>query len=392
MDPELPPELRPPSATGWLTEAGQTTDAALKPPALSDTAATRREISAPGDPYWVWLGRNGLRAGWSLALFGTLVYLLASIFGTVLVGVVEQGLHWKVAPASASSTILGESEWVAALAASMLLLSLAERRRVTDYYLADRRAVRHFVSGGLAGFAALSILVGGLAEGGWLHFGPVGLSGLHIVKYGLMWGLGFLFVGLFEEGTFRCYVQFTLTRGVNFWWAAGSVAAMCAYLLATPNSNGVGGIYALGLLGVGPCLWLHVKSSPGSGFWQAAWAGSTGFGFIHTFNRGETWIGIFAAAAIGFVFCVSVRVTGSAWWAIGCHTAWDWAESFFYGTADSGFAAKGHYLTTLPAGPALWSGGTDGPEGSVLVLPVIGLLLLALLLLDGRRHSASVAA
>ena len=87
---------------------------------------------------------------------------------------------------------------------------------------------------------------------------------------------------------------------------------------------------------------------------------------------------------------MSVRVTGSAWWAIGCHASWDWAESYFYGTADSGFYARGHLLTSIPAGPALWSGGGAGPEGSLLVFPIILLLLLAVLLIYGRRKSAAV--
>ena len=127
--------------------------------------------------------------------------------------------------------------------------------------------------------------------------------------------------------------------------------------------------------------------------WRAcAWVTSTLFGFIHTGNNGENWIGIFAAAAIGFVFCVSVRLTGSAWWAIGCHASWDWAETYFYGTADSGLVAQGHYMTTSPTGSALWSGGTNGPEGSLLVLPVILLLLLAVLALYGRRKTSELAA
>ena len=99
---------------------------------------------------------------------------------------------------------------------------------------------------------------------------------------------------------------------------------------------------------------------------------------------------IFAAATIGFVFCVSVRVTGSAWWAIGCHAAWDWAETYFFGAADSGNVATGHYLTTSPVGNVLWSGGTDGPEGSLLVLAVISLLLVALVAIYGRKKPASL--
>ena len=182
----------------------------------------------------------------------------------------------------------------------------------------------------------------------------------------------------------RCYLQYTLTRGINFWWAAGLIALMCGSLLFRSRGNGAWGVYAVALLGLLPCLFLHVQKAPSAGFWQAAWLTSTLFGFGHTSNNGENWIGIFAAAFIGFVFCVSVWVTGSAWWAIGCHAAWDWAETYFYGTADSGLVAKGHLLTTSPAGNPFWSGGTDGPEGSILVL-LISLLILVWLVVVYRR-------
>ena len=100
-------------------------------------------------------------------------------------------------------------------------------------------------------------------------------------------------------------------------------------------------------------------------------------------------MGIFAAEFVALVFCLSVRVTGSALWAIGCHAAWDWAETFFYGTADSGLTAPGHFLTAKAAGNPLLSGGADGPEGSVLVLGVLLLLLLALIALYGRESAQS---
>jgi membrane protease YdiL (CAAX protease family) len=231
-----------------------------------------------------------------------------------------------------------------------------------------------------------------MAWGGWLHFGPPALSGPQIFSFAALWGIAFLLVGCFEEGTFRGYLQFTLTRGINFWWALALVGSMCLGGLLATKGQGIWGVYIIALLGLVPCLLLHLKKAEGAGFWQAAWVTSTLFGFIHTGNNGENWIGIFAAAAIGFVFCVSIRVTGSAWWAIGCHAAWDWAETYFYGTADSGMVAKGHYLTTSPAGNALWSGGADGPEGSVLVLGIILLLLVALIAIHGRRKPAALVA
>ncbi len=67
----------------------------------------------------------------------------------------------------------------------------------------------------------------GAGGGGWLHFGPVALSGAAIFRFGALWGCTFLLVGCVEEGLFRCYGLFTLTRGINFWWALG---LSCSYL------------------------------------------------------------------------------------------------------------------------------------------------------------------
>jgi membrane protease YdiL (CAAX protease family) len=269
-------------------------------------------------------------------------------------------------------------------------MGLIERRRIVAYNLTGPRRSQHFIFGLAAGFLGLSALVGTLAAGGWLHFGPVALSGTDIFRYGLIWGCIFLIGASYEEGMCRCYLLFTLTHGINFWWALGACAYLCAHLAMRPDlGSDVWGVYAVILIGLIPCCILHQKAAPGSGFWCASWITSAYFGYMHVSNSGETWIGIFAAAFIGFVFCVSVRVTGSAWWAIGCHAGWDWGETYFYGTADSGLSAQGSYLTSTPAGNPFWSGGAVGPEGSVVVLATI-LFLLALVLVYGRL-SARVA-
>jgi len=335
---------------------------------------------------WVFIGSQGLRAGWSVLVAYVLYQLFTAILGTIAV---------TIDPAIARSAfspivvIVAELIPLLSILAAGSIIALIEHRRLLDYNLTGPRRPLHFLGGLAAGFAALSALIGGLAWGGWLHFGPIALTGPEIIKFGALWSCAFLLVGFFEEGSFRCYLQFTFTRGINFWWALGIIGAVCAYLAVTSKGNGVWGVYGIAMLGLVPCLLLHVKQVEGSEFWQASWVTSTLFGFIHTGNNGENWIGIFAVALIGFVFCVSVRLTGSAWWAIGCHTAWDWAETYFYGAADSGLQAEGHYMTTSPAGNALWSGGTDGPEGSLLVLGAVLLLLVALVAIYGRRKAAA---
>jgi membrane protease YdiL (CAAX protease family) len=337
------------------------------------------------------IGENGLRAGWSILIAILLFYILSFVFGTAAALVVSNMGHGKLVSGSPLAAGVGELGAFLAMILAAAIVGLMEHRTILDFNLRGPHPSRNFLAGTLSGFLALSALIGGLAAGGWLHFGPVALTGTDILKFAALWGITFLLVGCVEEGLFRCYLQSTLTRGINFWWALVLVTCICLYLGWSAAGNGLWGVYAIAILGVLPCFTLQWLRAESAGFWQAAWVTSTFFGFIHTSNNGENWIGVFAAAAIGFVFCVSVRVTGSAWWAIGCHFAWDWAETYFYGAADSGLPAQGHLLTTNPAGNTLWSGGTDGPEGSLLVLAVILLLLIALLISYRRRRPAPLA-
>jgi hypothetical protein len=341
----------------------------------------RPDPGEPRGPLWIAAGPHGLRAGWAVLLAYGIFYFFRLITGTIFYSFGLIGEHNN---ATAASTLFLELIPFFAMIAAGFILAAVEQRRILDYNLAGQRPGRHLLSGAVAGFLALSALMFALRLGGWMRFGPATLSGAAILHFAALWGCAFLTVGCVEEGLFRCYLQFTLTRGINFWWALAAEIALCLYAFAN-SRGGAPGVYAFAAAGLLPCLALHQKAAPRSAFWQAAWVTSTFFGLIHTFNTGETWIGIFAAASIGFVFCVSVRVTGSAWWAIGCHAAWDWTETFFYGTADSGLPGQGHLLTTTPAGSPLLSGGTDGPEGSLLVLAAIALLLALLLAFHARR-------
>jgi hypothetical protein len=379
MDPEIQPPAENPAP-----QALAAAEAAPAPEPLT-LGADEQEYHGLR---WIFIGPQGLRAGWSAVTFLVLTVLFMLLLGTAANVLIKQVLHLKTGSFTPATAMIQEVILFLSLLGSGALMALLEQRRILDYNLTGPRRLFHFIGGLAAGFAGLSALVGSLAWGGWLHFGPVALSGAPILGYAAVWGLVFLLTGLFEEGAFRGYLQYTLTRGINFWWALAVVAAICVELALTAKGQGLWGVYGIALLGLVPCLILHVKKVPTAPFWQAAWVTSTLFGFIHTGNNGENWVGIFAAAAIGFIFCVSIRLTGSAWWAIGCHAAWDWAETYFYGTADSGLAASGHYLTTTPAGNVLWSGGADGPEGSLLILPVLVLLLAALLVLYGRRKAA----
>jgi uncharacterized protein len=379
-------------------------------PAIPDAPRPHRDLDS------VFIGPHGLRAGWSILLFVALYYLFREVIGTLFY---SAGLIQDTPPDSSGAVLIAEFvPFLALIAAALIMVLIDSRsidrsidagsgpnidsnidpnpaRRILTYNLAGLHRARHFVSGLAAGFAALSLLIAALASGGWLRLGPASLPAAQALLNGALWAFAFLLVAGVEEGLFRCYSLSTLTRGINFWWALAAQIGLCLYLALTGGGNGAWGVYLAAAIGFVPCLILHQKSAAHpesrvrSAFWQAAWVTSTFFGFYHTSNSGENWIGVFAAAFIGFVFCVSVRVTGSAWWAIGCHAAWDWAETFFYGAADSGFQGQGHFLSANSAGSPLWSGGADGPEGSLLVLGVVLLLLLFLLALYARNKPKS---
>lgn len=96
-----------------------------------------------------------------------------------------------------------------------------------------------------------------------------------------------------------------------------------------------------------------------------AWLFSILLAAGHLANPGEN--GIVMVFIDGMVMCFSLWRTGDLWFAIGNHAPWDWGESFLFGTPNSGTHIQ-HALMNPPFhGPTLLAGGSDGPEGSVLV-------------------------
>jgi hypothetical protein len=91
----------------------------------------------------------------------------------------------------------------------------------------------------------------------------------------------------------------------------------------------------------------------------------------------------------GFVFCLSLWYAKSLWWAVGFHAGWDWGQSYLYGTPDSGLLAEGHLLSSHPSGNSLWSGGATGPEGSLVILPLLVTMAVGMRIWWGREKKSS---
>jgi uncharacterized protein len=308
------------------------------------------ELTAPPAPEpapqsrglrWVFIGKSGIiRAGWGILLFIVIIYALARGLSFLI----QHFIH----PRQMNPAMLTPRMGLTSEALQLLLiviatgvLALIERKSLFAYgFQGTHRAVRFF-SGLVWGFVAISALVLALWKSGLLVFDGQLLHGESLLKYAAAWGLMFLLVGIFEESALRGYLQYTFTRGLGFWWGA----LLFSFL----------------------------------------------FGFGHGSNPGETPVGLFAAGAIGLVFCLSIWYTGSLWWAVGFHAAWDWGESYFYGTSDSGLIARGHLFGEHPVGKLLWSGGLTGPEGSLLIIPLLLIAALAMWLWWGRQVQSPFA-
>jgi uncharacterized protein len=228
--------------------------------------------------------------------------------------------------------------WQQMLAEAILMVSAIgpavgiarmEERGFGAYGLPLRWAFgRFFGTGTLLGLGALSLLLAALHLFRCLSFDGVHLHGLRVWKFALFWAVFFLLVALFEEFSFRGYFLFALSRA--------------------------------------------------AGFWPAALVSSLLFGYTHHSNHGETWLGAVGAGAIGLFFCFTVRRSGNLWLAVGMHASWNWGQSFLYGVPDSGMLEPGHLLQASLYGPGWLSGGSVGPEGSVLLFVLIALLWVLL--------------
>ena len=320
-------------------------------PGETQTADQLSPITTPDVPVpprvdrlkWVFRGPNGLRALWRLAVFlGIVVGLRFGISGILRV------LHLvkpraPITDLSVGTVFLQDGLGLLCVLGTTLIMGAFEKRPLADYGLPVRSAFGiRFFEGIVWGFVAEAATTLVLFFTGNVTFQGFALTGAAALRYALLWAAAFLLVGFFEELLFRGYPQFTLATGIGFWPAALVLSGL---------------------------------------FWLG-----------HMQNPGETWVGGLSVALFALAVCVSLRLTGSLWFAIGMHAAGDWCETYFFGVPDSGMPAKGHLLNTVFSGSKWMTGGTVGPEGSVVELVIVSAVIGLLFLRFRKREQARFTA
>ena len=271
---------------------------------------------------FIFWNERELRAGWRLLVYILLVVVLSEL-GTF----VAMALHlpqFSEAGVTATSILAHDGLGFIAVFAAAAIMGMLEARPFGGYGLPRRGAFgARFWQGASWGIATIAAIIFLIRAFRGFSFGELALRGPALWSYAALWGVAFVFVGLFEEFLFRGYAQFTLATGIGFWPAAAALSAA--------------------------------------------------FGAIHLFNPGEGKVGALSVFVIGMFFCLTLRRTGNLWFAVGLHAAFDWGETFLFSAPDSGLVAPGHLLNSSFQGSVWLSGGTVGPEGSVMAFAVVAL-------------------
>lgn len=204
--------------------------------------------------------------------------------------------------------------------------AIYEHRRIDDYGMAlDRALKRPTLEGVIAGIVLAGLVaLGMLALGGMQVKGLAGGSGT-IWIFALQWLAANICIGIAEEMFYRGYLLQALWRSLGFWPGAILVA-----LAFTAD---------------------HYFYKTGENIWD-----------------------VITLMSLSLLLSYSVLRTGSLWFAIGFHVAFDYMQLFVIGTPNGAAFPVGRLLDVRFDGPWWLTGGVLGTEASWLMYPAITLL------------------
>jgi hypothetical protein len=230
---------------------------------------------------------------------------------------------------TASSIALGElsRNFIDALILTGIF-ALYERRRVDSYGLPVNRAFsRQTLEGAAAGvIMAGAVALGMMMLGGMQIKGLAG-TGNALAVSAFAWIGATICVGIAEEFWFRSYFQQTLWKSIGFWPSA----VVIALIFAAEH---------------------------------------------YFFKDGENVWDVITLVSLSLLLSYSMLRTGTLWFAVGFHFAFDYMQLFVIGTPNGAQAPAGRLLDVRFNGPAWLTGGVLGTEASFLMYPCIVLLWL----------------
>jgi membrane protease YdiL (CAAX protease family) len=263
-----------------------------------------------------------------LAWIALYIVLIAPVFVFSAIG--GQWLGRVIWPGA--SPLFHGTMWIAGVLLITWLVRVKINKRPWSGMALPRPQLARLALGGLTGFSL--ILIASLIEYelGWLHIVRIDTGMRHGLSEALWMVLALapsLAVGFSEELAFRGYVFQTLGERMPVWIAAILMSVV--------------------------------------------------FGLAHFSLDGFDVAFVVSVAVMSFMFLSLRFATGSLWFPIGFHGAWDWTQTYLVGLSTAGTRHDPALVQVRQTGPSLWVGSQQGIEGGVLfVLIALGILVLAI--------------
>jgi len=208
------------------------------------------------------------------------------------------------------------------------IFALYEGRRVDSYGLPVGMALSARTwEGALAGVAMAATVAVGMYLLGGMQIHGVATTGRALALAAVGWLIANICIGIAEEFWYRSYLLQTLWKSLGFWPGALIIAA----LFAADH---------------------------------------------YFFKAGENIWDVITLVSLSLLMCYTVLRTGTLWFAVGFHVAFDYMQLFVIGTPNGSEIPVGRLLDVTFQGPAWLTGGVLGTEASFLMYPMIALLWL----------------
>lgn len=268
-----------------------------------------------------------LRHIWRAVLFAVLAAVVAPFLLDFLLAPLQKQLHIGD---GLSADAIAFSEGANFLVALICTIPFAiyERRGVFSYFLPLRQL---FGSRLFEGFLVGAVMAGAVAAGmiilGGMQVKGFALTGNALAFAALAWLGANALVGIAEEFFFRSYFLKALWQSIGFWPAAIVIALLFAAA--------------------------HYFFKPGENVWD-----------------------VITLVGLSLWLCYTVLRTGTLWFAVGFHIAYDFMQLFVIGTKNGAQVPERHMLDATFNGPAWLTGGVLGTEASFLMYPLIVLIFL----------------
>jgi membrane protease YdiL (CAAX protease family) len=224
--------------------------------------------------------------------------------------------------------------WIAGVLLITWLMRVKANKASWSGMAVPRPQLLRLLLGAVTGFAVILIASGIEYRLGWLHLVRID-TGLHRGLSKTLWVVlelaPSLAVGFTEELAFRGYIFQTLGERMPVWAASLSMSVI--------------------------------------------------FAVIHFTLGGFSGAFVVSVIVVSFMFLSLRFATGSLWFPIGFHGAWDWTQTYFVGLSTTGTRGYDPALMQIrQTGPSFWVGDQQAVESGLLfMLIALGLFALALI-------------